>query len=197
MAPPIELELFSESSLSNPVTARLIACNPTVNLLATASDANVLNLWRAHGELVAKHVDRTNKIEALRWKPDGMPFPQILVPLKWAITHSLRIGQYLAAGWSDGVLRLFGFENAKAAHQIPITEKGQSKFAYIAWSRNLISRRGEDASLADSSWTEMLNEDVDSQDRENVLDLPMELTFIEVDTALPKLSPLPVSGGSG
>ena len=113
------------------------------------------------------------------------------------ITYPLRIGQYLAAGWSDGVLRLFGFENAKAAHQIPITEKGQSKFAYIAWSRNLIVKRGKDASFAESSWTGLLDEDVDSQDKENVLDLPTELTFIEVDTALPKLSPLPVSGGSG
>jgi anaphase-promoting complex subunit 4 len=71
MAPPVELELFSESSLSNPVTARLLACNPTVDLLATAGDANVLNIWRAHGQLVAKHVERTKKIEALRWKPDG------------------------------------------------------------------------------------------------------------------------------
>jgi anaphase-promoting complex subunit 4 len=75
MAPPPELELFGESSLSSPVTAGLLACNPTVHLFATASDANVLNLWRNHGELVARHVDRTNKIEALRWKPDGKHYP--------------------------------------------------------------------------------------------------------------------------
>jgi anaphase-promoting complex subunit 4 len=52
--------------------------------------------------------------------------------------------------------------------------------------------------VADSvSWTTLLDEEVDSQDKEEVLDLPTELTFIEVDTALPKLGPLPVSGGSG
>ncbi|KAH8909786.1 anaphase-promoting complex component Cut20/Apc4 [Coniochaeta sp. PMI_546] len=178
MAPSIELEVFSEGTLGNPVTARLLACNPTVDLLATASDANVLNIWRAHGQLVAKHVERTNKIEALRWKPDG---------------------QFLAAGWSDGVLRLVGFENAKAAHQIAVVEKGQSRFAYIAWSRNRIgNRRGKNGSSAESSsWTRLIDEETDPQDKENVLDLPTELTFIEVDTALPKLSPLPVSGGSG
>ncbi|KAB5558114.1 anaphase-promoting complex, cyclosome, subunit 4-domain-containing protein [Coniochaeta sp. 2T2.1] len=173
----LELQLFSESSLSHPVSARLLACNPTVDLLATGSDANVLNIWRAHGQLVAKHVERTNKLEALRWKPDG---------------------QFLAAGWSDGVLRLVGFENAKAAHQIAIADKGQSRFAYIAWSRNRIAKRGRNGSSSDTnSWARLLNEEVDSRDKEDVLDLPTELTFIEVDTALPKLSPLPVSGGSG
>lgn len=195
MAPPMELELFSQSSLSNPVTARLVACNPTVDLLATASDANVLNIWRAHGELVAKHVDRTNKIEALRWKPDGIYCSPI--PILTKISHSLSTGQFLAAGWSDGVLRLVGFENAKAAHQIPVVEKGQSRFAYIAWSRNQILKRGKDASSANSSWTRLVDDEVDTRDKEDVLDLPTELTFIEVDTALPKLSPLPVSGGSG
>lgn len=113
--------------------------------------------------------------------------------------HSLSTGQFLAAGWSDGVLRLVGFENAKAAHQIAIVEKGQSRFAYIAWSRNRIAnRRGKNGSSAESSsWTRLIDEETDPQDKENVLDLPTELTFIEVDTALPKLSPLPVSGGSG
>ncbi|KAB5570611.1 anaphase-promoting complex, cyclosome, subunit 4-domain-containing protein [Coniochaeta sp. 2T2.1] len=173
----LELQLFSESSLSHPVSARLLACNPTVDLLATGSDANVLNIWRAHGQLVAKHVERTNKLEALRWKPDG---------------------QFLAAGWSDGVLRLVGFENAKASHQIAIADKGQSRFAYIAWSRNRIAKRGRNGSSSDtSSWARLLNEEADSRDKEGVLDLPTELTFIEVDTALPKLSPLPLSGGSG
>lgn len=91
-----------------------------------------------------------------------------------------------------------GFENAKATHQISVVENGQSRFAYIAWSRNRIAKRGKDASHAEnSSWTNLVDEDVGSQVKEDVLDLPTELTFIEVDTALPKLSPLPVSGGSG
>lgn len=111
--------------------------------------------------------------------------------------HSLSTGQFLAVGWSDGVLRLVGFENAKAAHQIPIFEKGQSRFAYIAWSRNRILKRSKNAASADGSWARLLDEEVDPQDPEGVLDLPTELTFIEVDTALPKLSPLTVSGGSG
>jgi anaphase-promoting complex subunit 4 len=97
-------------------------------------------------------------------------------------------------------LRLLGFENAKAAHQIPIFEKGQSKFAYIAWSRNQIARRAKKSPSKDEdAWTKFLANDTDSENKEDVdvLSLPEELTFIEVDTALPKLSPLPVSGGSG
>jgi anaphase-promoting complex subunit 4 len=95
-------------------------------------------------------------------------------------------------------LRLVGYENAKAAHQIFVFEKEQSKFAYIAWSRNRIAKRGRsESSKASASWAQLLDEDTASHDKEGVLDLPTELTFIEVDTALPKLSPLPVSGGSG
>lgn len=96
-------------------------------------------------------------------------------------------------------MRLVGFENAKAAHQLSIFEKGQSKFAFIAWSRNNIPYRDK-IGIADAnngSWTKHLDEDSDAESNDGVLDLPNELTFIEVDTALPKLSPLPVSGGSG
>jgi anaphase-promoting complex subunit 4 len=99
-------------------------------------------------------------------------------------------------------LRLLGFENAKASHQIPIFEEGQSKFAYVAWSRNRITRRGKKATTqSDDSWTKLLYDESepDSTNKEDVegLSLPEELMFIEVDTALPKLGPLPVSGGSG
>ncbi|RKU42863.1 hypothetical protein DL546_003712 [Coniochaeta pulveracea] len=176
-----ELELFSSSTLNAPVANSIWACNPTVDLCATASDANIVSIWRARGQLVAKHVERIHKLEALRWKPDG---------------------QFLATGWNDGVLRLLGFENAKASHQIPIFEKGQSKFAYVAWSRNRIARRRKKTTTQSTeSWIKLLHDgsEADSTNKESLeaLTLPEELTFIEVDTALPKLSPLPVSGGSG
>lgn len=95
------------------------------------------------------------------------------------------------------MLRLVGFENAKAAHQIPTVEKDQARFAFIAWSQNRISTRSKNASSAENTWERLLDEEIEPQEKEAVLDLPTELTFIEVDTALPKLSPLPVSGGSG
>jgi WD40 repeat protein len=90
MAASIELELFSESSLSNPVTAKLLACNPTVDLLATASDTNALNIWRARGQLVARHVERNHKIQSLRWKPDGKTLTSP-TSLNIAITASLTL----------------------------------------------------------------------------------------------------------
>jgi anaphase-promoting complex subunit 4 len=99
-------------------------------------------------------------------------------------------------------LRLLGFENAKASHQIPIFDKGHSKLAYIAWSRNRIARRGKKAKTqSEESWTKLLEHDSEpdtvNKEDTHVLSLPEELMFIEVDAALPKLSPLPVSGGSG
>jgi len=35
------------------------------------------------------------------------------------------------------------------------------------------------------------------EERKDLLDLPHELKFLDVETALPKISPLPLSGGSG
>ena len=47
------------------------------------------------------------------------------------------------------------------------------------------------------TWEKLISEELDSNEKMDLVDLPHELTFLEVDTALPKISPLPVSGGSG
>jgi anaphase-promoting complex subunit 4 len=87
MAPLQELELFSSSALSSPVTNGISACNPTVDLLATASDTNVVNIWRAHGQLVARNVERNHKIESLRWKPDGTFLVLYISPWTFGLTR--------------------------------------------------------------------------------------------------------------
>ncbi|KAK4235496.1 anaphase-promoting complex subunit 4 [Achaetomium macrosporum] len=176
-----KLQLFGSTALSSPVTGGHIACNPAIDLTATVGEADTtLYVWRAGDQLVSKHVERGKRVEAVRWKEDG---------------------QFLAAGWSDGVVRLMGLESSKTVHHIRVCEAVQaasaSKIKFIAWSRNVTgegrwrrregkSRRREKGILLDADRTS----DV-------VVDLPHELTFLEVETALPKLSPLPVSGGSG
>jgi len=79
-------------------------------------------------------------------------------------------------------------------HHIRVCEPGGAKIDFIAWSRNVTGR----ASTARNPSSRLSSHDISLDGRpKNLLDLPHELTFLEVETALPKISPLPVSGGSG
>jgi anaphase-promoting complex subunit 4 len=101
-------------------------------------------------------------------------------------------------GWSDGVVRLLGLENSKAVHQIPVCGAGKTKITCIGWARNHAGKRPV-ASTKDaaSAWHSLSLQGLNVNEKQGTLDLPRELAFLEVETALPKLSPLPASGGSG
>ena len=107
-------------------------------------------------------------------------------------------GQFLAIGWSDGFVRLMGLENNKAAHHIEVLEPSNgAKIAYIGWSSNRIATQSSlnlSSILQDGS-----QEGLDASGGiHTMVDLPRELTFLEIETALPKISPLPSSSaGTG
>ncbi|KAI0395355.1 anaphase-promoting complex, cyclosome, subunit 4-domain-containing protein [Xylariaceae sp. FL0594] len=179
MAQPIELGLLSESKLEPRLHDGLITYNPTIELFAGAAGPSTLQVWRTNNQVVAKSSQRGEQesVQALRWKPDG---------------------QFLAVGWSDGVIRLMGLETSKAVHQMTICEAGKARITSIAWAQNLAGKRP--ASAAGShirTWEQLASDGLDLHPRRSVVDLPRELTFLEIETALPKISPLPVSGGSG
>lgn len=120
---------------------------------------------------------------------------------------TVQIGQLLAVACDDGTLCLLGIENTKVLHRIKptkVTVPGPSQVTYIAWVRNLTGRKH--LSLAHADWAGKLQRlGLDEYGVEATLgegaragvDLPQALTFLEIDTSLPKLSPLPVSGGVG
>lgn len=95
------------------------------------------------------------------------------------------------------MVRLMGLESSKAVHVLRVSEGGEGeKIGFIAWGRNVTgeSRRMSKAKRGGQDRRVLL----DGEHTGDVaVDLPRELTFLEVETALPKLSPLPVSGGSG
>lgn len=91
-----------------------------------------------------------------------------------------------------------GLETNKAVHQMPICEAGKSRITCIGWGRNNSGKRPDSASTASSLPLEdVLSTGLFPSGKKPIVDLPRELTFLEVETALPKLSPLPASGGSG
>ncbi|KZZ99273.1 hypothetical protein AAL_01845 [Moelleriella libera RCEF 2490] len=94
-------------------------------------------------------------------------------------TH--RKGQFLAVGWSDGVVRLMGLETSKPAHQIPVGKENQTGISHIGWASCRVPLK------ADPFTAKAVPELALSPD------LPSELTFLQVESALPKLCPLPAS----
>lgn len=97
-------------------------------------------------------------------------------------------------------MRLLGLETNKAVHLIPVCEAVKSSITFIGWARNHVTRRSLPSaeSLTSALHGLHLSESGAADSRHKLpLDLPRELMFLEVETALPKISPLPASGGSG
>ncbi|RYP31163.1 hypothetical protein DL767_005916 [Monosporascus sp. MG133] len=179
MTKPIELKLFGETQLDPKPYGGLITYNPSIELFARAAGPTSLQVWRSNGQVVAKVSQRGEResVQAIRWKADG---------------------QFLAVGWSDGVVRLMGLESSKAVHQMTVCDPTTSQITCIGWARNHAGRRSNaqsDPSVL--AWKDLASRGLDSDDVKIISDLPRDLTFLEVETALPKISPLPVSGGSG
>jgi anaphase-promoting complex subunit 4 len=89
-----------------------------------------------------------------------------------------------------------GLENNKAAHHIKVGESPANEITHIGWSSSRVVYKSP------SAVAQALRNNTDKDKLFNgeglPLDLPRELTFLEVDTALPKISPLPSSSaGSG
>lgn len=103
-------------------------------------------------------------------------------------------------------------ENTKAVHRITVSQQPADPDAdpepiiYVAWARNLTGKRhfGTDHDIA-SRLRGLVLSSVDDFGQggsggsgpDDLVDLPHALTFLEIDTSLPKISPLPVSGGIG
>ncbi|KAI3337047.1 anaphase-promoting complex, cyclosome, subunit 4-domain-containing protein [Xylariaceae sp. AK1471] len=179
MTEPVELGLLSESRLEPRLQSGIVTYNPTIELFAGAAGPATLQIWRTNNQIVAKSSQRGEQelVQAARWKPDG---------------------QFLAVGWSDGIVRLMGLETSKAVHQMTICEAGKSKITSIGWAQNLAGKRPASAAASSiRTWEQLASQGLDLNKKSPAADLPRELTFLEIETALPKLSPLPASGGSG
>lgn len=89
-------------------------------------------------------------------------------------------------------MRLMGLENNKAAHSIRVLEGSQAIISHVAWTSNSVSKKSRKSPGSRPNWQAILGKEA------VVPDLPREIMFLEVDTALPKISPLPgASAGSG
>lgn len=88
-----------------------------------------------------------------------------------------------------------GLENNKAVHHMQLCNDSAAKITHIGWATStIIKKPGKKTSKPG----EELLDGFHFENGSSVLNLPQELTFLEVDTALPKISPLPTaSAGAG
>ncbi|KAH0443344.1 anaphase-promoting complex component cut20 apc4 [Colletotrichum camelliae] len=187
MAETMQLRPFSETRFDHRVIDGFPLSNPTVDLSVSwdSSGKNLL-IYRPKDQVVskihqfAKPGETAPEPQAVRWKPDG---------------------QFLAVGWSDGYVRLMGLENNKAAHHIRVGGDSDSAttITHIGWSRNVVGKQQAQRQPTGSQpWKKLMSEELNLPGKQDPSDLPRELTFLEVDSALPKISPLPTSSaGSG
>lgn len=100
--------------------------------------------------------------------------------------------------WSDGVVRVHGLEGSKAVQHVRICDAADAKIGFVAWVRNGTAEGRGRKKLAGREGREERMMLLDGERKGDLaVDLPRELTFLEVETALPKLPPLPVTGGLG
>ncbi|KAK5989342.1 Anaphase-promoting complex subunit 4-like protein [Cladobotryum mycophilum] len=182
MAQAKELSLYSETEFEVKAPNGFPVSCPTVDLAATWDpEGRDLLIYRPSSQVVSKiHQvaapgEKAPEVRAVTWKPDG---------------------QFLALGWSDGVVRLMGLENNKAAHHIPVSEKSEATITHIGWSTSVIADKSR--SKISSHIQDEISKHWAAGEEKAPLNLPQELTFLEVETALPKISPLPTgSAGAG
>ena len=108
-----------------------------------------------------------------------------------------RIGQLLAIAWSDGSVRLVGAESSKIVHHFTTGEMA-SGVTCVGWTTNITNKsaRSQFAGKDWASWGTFLTSDGILSDEKRPLDLPRDLSLIDIETSLPKLSVLAAAGSS-
>ncbi|PHH72967.1 hypothetical protein CDD80_4128 [Ophiocordyceps camponoti-rufipedis] len=169
MAQAKQLVLFSETELDSRAPRGFPVGCPTLDVALTwDSGSSSLVVYRPPGQVISKvhqlagaQGEAAPEAVAATWSPDG---------------------QFLAVGWSDGIVRLIRLENNKVAHRIPGTG---AQITYIGWTGSNMPKP-----------TSTSASDFPTGNGGLPLSLPQALSFLDVDSALPKISPLP-SGSAG
>ena len=113
--------------------------------------------------------------------------------------HSL--GHILAVACTDNNIRLISAFSGKTVHQLPILpQRSTTKPSLLGWAIHFTNSTATQRQLenagGDLSLDDLLGSNVDIPTLlQSKANLPRELTLIDIETSLPKLSTLPATGG--
>ncbi|PVH86890.1 hypothetical protein DL98DRAFT_449113 [Cadophora sp. DSE1049] len=177
MAKPSDFQILSEKTLHHAADPGLITYCPSMDLLALVTTDQQVFIYRLNGQRVYGAVQKGDKlgVESIRWKPNG---------------------QLLAIAWSDGSVRLVSAESSKIVLQFSAGDN-VGGVTCLSWATNTIYRPSSSSSKKNvESWGSFLATDGDLSDEKAPLDLPQDLSLIDIEISLPKLSVLAAAGNS-
>ncbi|KAG4436181.1 hypothetical protein IFR05_008341 [Cadophora sp. M221] len=177
MASPLDFQILSEKTLHHAADPGLVTYCPSMDLLALVTADQQVFIYRLNGQRVYGAVQKADKlgVESIRWKPNG---------------------QLLAIAWSDGSIRLVSAESSKIVLQFSAGDN-VGGVTCMSWALNLIHRPNPSSSKrGKESWGTFLATDGDLSDEKAPLDLPQDLSLIDIEISLPKLSVLAAAGNS-
>jgi anaphase-promoting complex subunit 4 len=111
------------------------------------------------------------------------------------------LGETLAISCTDNTIRLVNAFSGKTVHQLPTPPQSCSvKTSCLGWAVNFTNSTATQRQLNDAdnsvSPDDLLGLNVEIPNLlKSKASLPRELTLIDIETSLPKLSTLPATGG--
>ena len=167
-----------------------------MDLLAFATVDNGTHVHRLNGQKVfgIQSKQGSSKACKIKWKPDGKAacFRNLYV-----FAH-LMLGQLLATASGDHCLTLTNAHTGKTVHKLDCAQYSQSEVSCLGWGVNVTETKKlneQFASLRGSLDLEGVNDTPPQmKTADSNPDLPLDLAFLDVESSLPKLSPLAAGG---
>ena len=105
------------------------------------------------------------------------------------------LGRLLAVGYDNGILLLVNTHTGGIVQKLQITKTEESSIRYLAWGLSLtdpsITRHQIQAGNSKVTLENLLDQGFRGNTLEIPPDLPAELAALDVETLLPKMSPIP------
>ncbi|PBP26569.1 anaphase-promoting complex component Cut20/Apc4 [Diplocarpon rosae] len=177
MAERRRFQILSEKTLHQAANPGLITYCPSMDLVALVTADQQVFIYRLNGQRVYGAIQKADDlgVQSIRWKPNG---------------------QLLAIAWSDGSVRLVSPESSKIVLQFS-TGEGIEDVTCMGWATNSIRRSGSSSFNAGVKSLDALPSADRNLSGVRVLnDLPRDLSLIDVEISLPKLSVLAAGGNS-
>ena len=170
---------------------------PTMDLIAAVTVDDLVQVYRLNGQKVFGNQNKQGSSEVCRikWKPNGESLhwywdrPCADTPLS---------GQCLATAYSNNSLSLTSAHTGKIIHYIDCSAYSKSRICCLGWGVNFTDTKRMTEQIKDLEG-EITLDDIISRNPQikaidAIPDLPMDLAFLDIETSLPKLSPLSSAG---